>query len=169
MREALIEALALKALPRAGWVRVCVPDPESVAAHSWGVATLVLVLCPPDLDRERALAIALVHDLAEVRVGDLTPHDGVPRDEKARREREAFVDLVAALPNAEELTGCFDDYGVTAEGRFVQACDKLDMALQAAAYERGTDLDLSEFVDSALSKLSAGVLRELARGAPETR
>ena len=151
MRAALLEALALKDLARSGWVRVGVEQPESVAAHSWGVTLLALVLCPDDLDREQVLAIATVHDLAEVRVGDLTPHDAVP--EKARLEREAFVEMTRALPNHLELVGFFDAYGVTPEGRFVKLCDKLDMALMAARYER-PDLDLSEFVDSALEKLS---------------
>lgn len=162
LRDALIEALALKELPRAGWVRVGVPSPESVAAHSWGVVFLVLVLCPDDLDRHAALAIATVHDLAEVRTGDLTPHDGVAAQDKARMERAAFVEMTRALPNHLELVDFFDAYGSTAEGRFVKACDKLDMALQAARYEAG-GLDLSEFVDSALAKLGDSSLRDLVR------
>ena len=121
MRRQLIEALRLKALDRAGWVRVGVPDPESVAAHSWGVAWLVSVLCPPELDREKALLIAVVHDLAEVRIGDLTPHDELA--DKAVRERRAFIEMTHALPNAEELLQLFDDYGRSAEGRFVKSCD----------------------------------------------
>ena len=160
LRERLIECLALKDLRRAGWVRAGVPSPESVAAHSWGVAWLVLVLCPEELDRDKALAIAVVHDLAEVRVGDLTPQDAVP--DKARLEAEAFAELVQPLPRAQELTELFEAYGSSPEGRFVKACDKLDMALQAAAYQDQTGLDLREFVDSALAKLEPGPLRELA-------
>ena len=169
MRERLIEALALKALPRAGWVRVGVRQPESVAAHSWGVAWLVLVLCPEELDRGQALAIAVVHDLAEVRVGDLTPGDGVAPGEKADRERRAFAELVADLPDAEELVALQAAYGRSPEGRFVRACDKLDMALQAARYAAETGLDLEEFVDSALAKLPEGALRELVRSSDGPR
>lgn len=164
MRERLLEALALKDLPRAGWVRVGVQAPESVAAHAWGVAWLVLALCPPELDRGRALAIAVVHDLAEVRVGDLTPHDGTPASEKARREREAFRDLVAPLAGAAEMEAMLAEYmgAGTPEGRFVRACDKLDMALQAARYEAAQGLDLAEFVTSALERLEDPDLRDLA-------
>ena len=53
LRARLLEALALKELPRAGWVRERVQQPESVAAHSWGVAWLVLVLCPEHINREQ--------------------------------------------------------------------------------------------------------------------
>lgn len=161
MRDVLIEALALKALPRAGWLRVGVQAPESVAAHSWGVAWLVANLCPAELDREKALVIALVHDLAEVRVGDITPHDGLAPDEKDRLEREAFHALVQPMPNADELRQAFADYGRTPEGRFVKACDKLDMALQAHVYAND-GVDTEEFIASALRRLQ-GELADLAQ------
>ena len=72
MTERLLEALGLKALPRTGWVRTGVPAPESVAAHSWGVSWLVLVLLPPHLDRHLALAYAVLHDLPDV--SEMIPH-----------------------------------------------------------------------------------------------
>lgn len=161
LRARLIEALALKELPRAGWVRAGVRSPESVAAHSWGVAWLVLVLCPPHLDREKALCIAIVHDLAEVRVGDITPHDGVAPHDKHAREQAAFAALNTGLP--VDLMPFAQAYGSTPEGRFVKACDKLDMALQAQRYTAEQGLALQEFIDSALSKLDPGLLRELAK------
>lgn len=34
----------------------------------------------------RCIRMALVHDLAESIVGDITPHNGVSKDEKYRRE-----------------------------------------------------------------------------------
>jgi putative hydrolase of HD superfamily len=142
VRDVLIEALALKALPRAGWLRAGVQKPESVAAHSWGVAWLVANLCPAELNREKALMIALVHDLAEVRVGDITPH-------------------VQPMPNATELRQAFADYGSTPEGRFVKACDKLDMALQAHVYA-ADGVDTDEFIASALGRLQ-GQLADLAQ------
>lgn len=163
LRARLMECLGLKALPRAGWVRVGVPAPESVAAHSWGVAWLVLALCPPTLDRGRALAIAIVHDLAEVRVGDLTPHDPVAPAEKAARELTALRALLRPLPAADELEALYLEYAdqSSPEGRFVKACDKVDMALQARVYGAAGTRDLQQFVDSALGKLTDRDLRAL--------
>jgi 5'-deoxynucleotidase YfbR-like HD superfamily hydrolase len=40
-------------------------------------------------DRQRCVQMALVHDLAESIVGDLTPHCGVSREEKHRMEKVA--------------------------------------------------------------------------------
>lgn len=144
----LLETLGLKDLDRAGWVRRGVEGPESVAAHSWGVGWLVLVLLPPDLHRERALAYAVLHDLAEVRVGDLMPSDGVSRDEKHRREREAIGQLLAARPDLSDLWEAYESQA-DPESRFVRQLDRLDMALQARRYaDRGTP-NLEEFLDSA--------------------
>lgn len=160
----LNEALGLKAVARAGWLRVGVGAPESVAAHGWGVAWLVLALCPAGVDRGRALAIAVLHDLAEVRVGDLTPHDPVSREEKRAREAAAMAELLRPLPNAAELLALWEEYesGSTAEGRLVKACDRLDMALQARRYAADLGTDPRDFLASALAGLDPGLLRDLA-------
>jgi putative hydrolases of HD superfamily len=149
--EALLEAARLKAVDRAGWLRVGITRPESVAAHSWGVAWLVMVLLPADLDRERALAYAVLHDLAEARVGDLTPHDGVAAEEKVRRERAGMEALCGRLPNGAELLATWETYEAQAdpEARFVRQLDRLDMAIQALAYQRGGAADTAQFVESA--------------------
>ena len=74
--------------------------------------------------------------------------------------------LASGLPRREELVVLWEDYehGRSPEARFVRACDKLDMALQAARYATAQALDLEEFVDSALARLEPGLLRELAVG-----
>lgn len=148
MTALLLEALGLKRLPRAGWVRRGIEDPESVAAHAWGVAWLVLVLLPPELRRERALAYAVLHDLPEVRVGDLTPADGVSRPEKQAREHGAMQALCGARPDLLDLWEAYERQQ-DPEARFVRQLDRLDMALQAVAYERLTGQDLREFLASA--------------------
>ena len=147
----LVEALNLKGVDRAGWLRVGVPRPESVAAHSWGIAWLALALCPPALDLRRILAMAILHDLPEVRVGDLTPHDGVDRATKHAAEREAAEALFAGRPDLLELWHEYERQE-SAEARFVHGLDKLDMGLQAGIYA-SHGVDTAEFVKSALHVL----------------
>lgn len=142
-RELLDEALALKELHRAGWKRVGVVEPESVADHSFGVALAALVLAPPHLDRGRLLAMAILHDLAEVHVGDITPHDGVPRAEKKRREAAAAARLFADHPQLAAIWS-EAEAGVTAEARFLKSMDVLDLHLQAERYA-ASGHDTSEF------------------------
>ena len=67
----------LKDTPRTGWIRRMVENPESVAAHSWGLCLLTLILCPDDLDRLKCLEFAVVHDLAEEITGDYVPGDKI--------------------------------------------------------------------------------------------
>lgn len=125
----------------------------------------MLALCPAALDRGRALAIAVVHDLAEVRVGDLTPHDAVAPADKRARERDALRGLLAPLgARGHELRALWREYEAesSSEGRFVKACDKLDMALQACRYRQAQGAATDEFITSALARLEPGLLRALA-------
>ncbi len=146
-RETLLWATGLREVDREGWKRVGIDRPESVAGHTFGVALACLLLAPPELDRGKLLAMALLHDLAEIDVGDLTPHDGVPREEKKRRESEAIErrlshrpDLVALFHEAEA--------GESPEAAFLALADKLDMGAMAERY-RALGYDTSEFLRSA--------------------
>ena len=96
------EWLHLKHVLRTGWVRAGVESPESVAAHSWGMSILAMHLCPEELDRMRVLEMCLVHDLPEVKVGDLTPHDDTSN--KSRDENEAMKKL------APQWLALFEEY-----------------------------------------------------------
>ena len=58
MREELLTLLQLKDIPRTVWIRAGGENPESVAAHSWGMAVLALRLCPDHLERAGMLKIA---------------------------------------------------------------------------------------------------------------
>ena len=155
MRDRLLDYLALKQLPRTGWVRSNVEHPESVAAHSWGMAILALRLAPNDIDLTKVLSMCLVHDLPEVIVGDLTPHDDTTN--KAELEHDAMRQL------APEWLALFEEYeaGESKEAKFVKQIDKLDMGLQAILYQNEQGLDLSEFLVSAKAKISDADLLEI--------
>lgn len=159
----LLEAVGLKDVARAGWGQRGVQGAEDVAAHSWGVAWLVLWTLPPHLDQSRALTYAVLHDLAEVRVGDLTPADGVDPREKHAREEAAMRDLLHDRPDllaAWEAAEALSDE----EARWVKQLDRLDMAVQAVAYaSRGaaSPATMRPFLDSAAARISAPPLRAL--------
>ena len=73
----ILEAGKLKALPRRGWLMRRVKDPETIADHTFLVALMVWVLgkSNPAIDLERALKMALIHEICAVYAGDHTPHD----------------------------------------------------------------------------------------------
>lgn len=169
-------ANGLKRTVRAGWVRTGVKDPESVAEHSWRMALLGFLAAQDEsLDYGRCVRIAVVHDLAEAIVGDITPFCGVDEAEKHRREREALekmLGMLGAHPAADEIRDCYLEYerASTAEGRLVKEFDKLEMLLQAAEYERGqAGLDLTTFFDTARGKLKSPFVKLLAEEIEERR
>lgn len=80
----------LKSDGRRGWMLHEIKNPETTAAHSFQVAMLVLVLGmnKKDFDVERAIKMALIHDICEVYSPDLTSYDaaGIKEDEEFTKE-----------------------------------------------------------------------------------
>jgi putative hydrolase of HD superfamily len=149
--DLLLELETLDRVPRSGYALRGIADPESVAEHLGHLATLVWLLSfeEPDLDAARAVEIALVHDLAELRVGDLprTASDYFPPEVKHDAERRAAADLLApAHPRALERYREYDRKA-SREARFVAACDKLQLMLKASVYEAWGHGGLAEFWD----------------------
>ncbi|HUO86649.1 MAG TPA: HD domain-containing protein [Thermoanaerobaculia bacterium] len=150
--DLVLELQSLDRLPRAGYVLRGVTDPESVTEHSWHVLFLVWALGRrvPGLDVARAIEIALVHDLAEVRIGDLprTAARYFPAGAKAAAESAAIGEILAPL--APEAGALHAEYQAaeTLEARLVKACDKLQLMIKVAAYERWGAGGLGEFWDN---------------------
>jgi len=176
--DALLTAYALKDETRTGWELRGVRDPESVAAHSWGVALLCLRYADDaGVDPGRAVRMAVVHDVAEAVVGDLPTRADPAAEtydpgEKERRERAAVDDLSAGL--GEELRALWTAYEARDSdvARFVKDMDLVDMCAQAVVYERerryeeeGPAFDaydrLDEFFATAGPRLSTDVGRRL--------
>lgn len=103
---------------------------ESVAAHSFGVVLIALMLARlvPSADRERLLLLSLLHDLPEARTGDA---NAVHKRYLAIREEEAAADLVSGLPGGEEIMALLCEYrnGETVESVLAHDADQLDMLL----------------------------------------
>lgn len=147
--DALLELQALDRVPRAGYLMRGVADPESICEHGWHLALLIWSLAPrvPEVDLGRALELALVHDLAEIRIGDLprTAAHYLPEGAKEEAEAAALAELMAPL--GERAPRLFAEYraGETPAARLVRACDKLQMMIKVFAYERWGAGGLAEF------------------------
>lgn len=126
----------LKELPRSGWVNKKIKNPETVASHSYGVALLTLLFAPTNLDKEKCLKMAIIHDLQEAIVGDITPYDDITAEEKSQIETQA-VQRIEEQIQIEGLKEIFAEYEAnkTPEARFVKDMDKLDAVLQAKYYD----------------------------------
>ena len=136
------EILHLKQLFRKGWLErgIAPAQCETVAEHTFGNAMLCLLLGQqqPELNLEKVLRMALIHDLGEVYVGDLTPQDNVQKTEKYPLEKAAMTQILRDLPGSQTLMENWEEYEAqeTAEARFVKQIDRLEFALQAAHFDQ---------------------------------
>lgn len=141
----LLHGNQLKRTARTGWVQRGVPNPENVAAHSYGViyATLALLqLLEEPVDPARVLAMAALHDLPEGLTTDIpTPAwRYLPPDIKTSVERGVMQEILQDVSFAAEWLALWEELHAaeTAESRLVHDADKLDMYLQALVYQQQT-------------------------------
>lgn len=166
--RAWIEISQLKNLYRRGWLQAGIPAErcESVAEHSFGVAILCTLLLPefsPQLDVERVLRMALLHDVGEVYAGDITPQDGITEHAKSTAERESVTRILSSMPADQGNLQIWEEFeaGETPEARFVRQIDRLEMGLQARIYSKQGYRDLEQFYISAIQGISGSELRDL--------
>ncbi len=162
MLSTLIELQRLKRLERTGWTLRGLPNgTESVAAHSFGVCVTAMLLADEvkarglNVDCDRVLRMALLHDWAETRVGDMpkTAIGYFGADARKNAESRAFADIVEGTGvAAREYRALYQDYEdrTSLEARLVKAADVIDLLVQAYALERSGAKGLDEFWQVAL-------------------
>jgi putative hydrolases of HD superfamily len=166
-------ARELKAEQRRGWRRLPLNRVESVADHSFALALLAMLESERrHYNVEEAIRLALIHDLEEAITGDLTPRDKRIRGKRRVRamKRKAVEELVGALPpkSRRRYRKLWTDLrlGRTREARLVHDLDRLEMALQAKAYEKRVGRKrVADFYESASRGINdpvlAGTLKSL--------
>jgi len=160
----LLEIGKLKGKERRGWLVHQIKNSETTAEHIFYLTFLVWALGKrKKIDLDRAIKIALIHDLCEVYAKDLTPYDPLlPKDkkkalevlkcwpkftpflkkkkekEKDKMEARALKKLISKLPKEfkAEIRNLWLEYskGITKEGRFVKQADKMANLLQGMDY-----------------------------------
>jgi len=165
----LLVCYNLKKNKRMGWVRKGVHLPESISDHMYFMALMAwLINDKPDkegnkplIDKEKCIKMALVHDLAEAIVGDITPHDGITKEEKYKLEHNAMAQLEKILQTSSnqdpslssigsEINSLWLEYetGKSEESQIVKQLDKFEMCLQAFVYQKEQNMNLNEFFQS---------------------
>jgi putative nucleotidyltransferase with HDIG domain len=157
----------LKTIKRTGWINHKVPDPESVADHSFRVAFIAMILAPKlGANVEKSIKMGLIHDIGEAKVGDVLKFQGraalSDAEEKLKKETTA-VKEITALIDGDEYFALFNEYveNKTKEAQLVKQIDKLERALQAYEYEKQTNIDLQDFFESAEVLVKEPVLKEI--------
>jgi putative hydrolases of HD superfamily len=130
---------------------------ESISDHMYRMSILTMMApssLSSKLDILKCCRMALIHDMAESIVGDITPVDPVSKEEKSRRESETMDYICNNLLgkfngglNGQELRQIWQEYedSETLESKFVHDIDKLELILQMLEYERVHKRDLGQF------------------------
>ncbi|AMM53663.1 HD domain-containing protein [Pyrococcus kukulkanii] len=171
MLERIMVVTRLKMLPRMGWLLKGIPNPESIADHSYMVAFITLLLAENlksrgvKVNTEKALKLAIVHDIAEAVITDL-PLPAQLYLNKEEAERLAFKE------EFPEFMDLFEEYrrGNSIEAQLVKLADRIDMVIQAYIYGLSGSRNLGEFWKSLdeiekldISKYFSGLIKEIRR------
>lgn len=149
----LLHGNQLKNTIRTGWTMRGIAHAENVAAHSYGVTFIALVLLEllnQPLNRDRVLQMAILHDLPEGLTTDIpTPSWRLmPSGIKTDVERSAITTILDNAPFRQAWLEIWEELHAnqTAEAQLVHDADKLEMYVQAWRYEQETgNKRLAEF------------------------
>ncbi len=168
--ELLLSVETLKDVPRTGWILAgCDKNTvESVASHSWGVSFVTILLCSlvtregDSIDSERALAMAVIHDIAEATTSDIPQRGGIPewddlRSAKERLENRVVAQVLQGTPIEDSVIQLMEEYqsAYSIEARVVRSADTIDMLVRAVRLkQRGVAISLlQQFFDSGMRRL----------------
>jgi putative hydrolase of HD superfamily len=140
----------LESLPRTGWLVAGIQAPESVAAHSWEVTLTALWLADRvdrEVDAERVMRVALLHDIGEALLTDLPRpvKELVGGEAVAEAESKAARTILESL--GEEWVDVAEAYRrqETPEARLVKAADRIQMLAKSLTYESQRRGDVDQF------------------------
>ncbi|MGI0088056.1 MAG: HD domain-containing protein [Nitrosotalea sp.] len=159
----------LKKVPRKGWKeKVGINHPESVADHSYGTAVIAMIFSDNmgNLDSERIVQMALLHDLAESITGDFIPGE-IQKENKKTVEDQTMKEILSKLPPRlfDKYYSLWNEYidCTSKESILLHEIDRLEMAIQAAKYygEGFQKEKLQEFVESARREIKSKELVEI--------
>ena len=164
----LKDSANLKSISRQGWIdKLSIKNPESVADHSYSMAIMAMIISDlENYDSEKILKMTLLHDLAESKIGDITPEQ-MTSENKMKIENDAFNEIIDQLPDTvkSQYLEIWKEYqnNNSKESLFVHQIDKLEMALQAKIYQKDgkTIGDIEPFLESAKRSITDKKLKEL--------
>ena len=166
--EVLYQIFKLKNLYRQGWLKRDIPEieGESVADHSFGTAMTAWILAKQlklELDMEKLLKMALVHEIGEIYAGDITPVDGISLDQKYELELQSAKKVFSTYPEGQEFINLWEEFeqAETPEAKFLKQIDKFEMGLQASIYKGHGHSKMDEFIQSAERIIDQKELRSL--------
>jgi len=153
----------LKRTERSGWRTVGILNPESVAEHSFVAALVGAELARMEgADEAKVMRMCLLHDLHELRIGDLNKMN---MRYLRRDEGRAFSETVRGAGDEKGMRALFKEMqkGKSREAVLARDADALEMMLEAKFLLDTGNKYAADWIKSAWSKLKSKSAKKLAR------
>lgn len=132
----------LKEKVRTGWIEIGINKErlESVAEHIYGCLILAIAIDSEyklDLDMYKVLKMLTLHELEEIKMGDLTLRSGITKEEKIELGKKCVKDVTDGLFKQNEIEQLLDEFNaqLTKEAIFCYHIDKIECDFQAKVYD----------------------------------
>jgi putative hydrolase of HD superfamily len=160
--DLLFQSRLLKEIPRSGFHFLgC--GKESVAEHAFSTSFIAWVMAQEEagIDAGRLIAMCLVHDLTESRIGDL---NSVNKAYAVCDQDRAVADTVHGLPFAGALAELIREFDAnrTLEARLARDADQLALILELKALADIGCEGPEKWLPKVIERLQTGTGRRLA-------
>lgn len=132
----------LKEKVRTGWIEIGINKKrlESVAEHIYGCLILAIAIDSEyklDLDMYKVLKMLTLHELEEIKMGDLTLRSGITKEEKIELGKKCVKYVTDGLFKQNEIEQLLDEFNaqLTKEAIFCYHIDKIECDFQAKVYD----------------------------------
>lgn len=152
-------------------------EQNTVAEHSWRLALMAYVIgteCKVNVDMAKTLALALVHDLAEAKTGDMDAYAQIKvgsgiTERKAVLEDLAMRDMTDDLSFGVWIYSLWKEYEdqQSLEAKFVKALDKIEGFLHIA--EDGVSVYMPHEFHADYADKAVAVFDEATNHIPELK
>lgn len=164
----LFEVRMLKDLARSGYAFLGAGR-ESIAEHCFTMAFICLIMAKldPDIDGEKLMAMALVHDIPEARTGDF---NYVQKKYVRVDETKAIDHQTGSLSFGKDIGQLIDEFnlGETKEAKLANDADQISFILELKKLKDTGAASPEKWLPLVLGRLKTRVGKQMADSIMET-
>ena len=142
-------ATSLKDKIRTGWKTWNIEREriESVAEHIYGTCILGIAIDSEfdlNIDIYKVVMMLILHEIEEVKIGDLTPFDKITAEEKRKIGKQAVEEVLGPLTKGINYIELIEEFEKleTKEAKFAKMCDILAADIHAKIYCEEKSIDM---------------------------
>ncbi|WP_457553464.1 HD domain-containing protein [Desulfobacula sp.] len=164
----LFEVRILKDIVRSGYAFLG-SGKESIAEHSFMTAFICFAMAriDPDINKEKLVSMALVHDIAEARTGDF---NYVEKKYSITDEPKAISHLTQHIPFGDDIKNLVDEFnsGETKEAKLANDADQISFILELKKMKDIGAKGPEKWLPVVLDRLQTDLGKKMAQSIMET-